>query len=140
MTERDWLILTVKAAWDEYRGARAENHAVHAELARLRELLDLATGMIAQSWQEADVLKKRVTELEAPVPKPTLGRKPTIEVGVMYRLLLKRIREYGRDPSRADLSFVIQETAAELGVTPRRVHQIIAEDMPKGWTWTPKKK
>ena len=116
------VVTPVGGAWRERAlEAEADNHAVHAELARARELLDLVIGMAARSWQEADAAKK---PLEAAPARIKRGRPVLAEEARVFRLLTRKIREY-REPTRHDRADVMQEVAAELGVTKKRIQQIV---------------
>jgi hypothetical protein len=122
---RDWLILEPSSEGTELR---CENEALHAELAKTRELLDMASLMASQSWQEADAAKKRLEELEKPRPKPKRGAPATVDPNQVFRVLTRMIREI-KEPTRRDLSRVMRAAAAELVCSDKRIGQIVNQAM-----------
>jgi hypothetical protein len=133
--ERDWIIIQADAT-DEVSELRVENHAIHSELAKLRELLDMAIVQTGQSWQAHDAVRRQLDDLQKPQPKRPRHRPPTVTEALVFRTLHKHMRTAEPPSDRRDLAPIVKAAAADLRVTPARVNQIIRRAMARsGLTW-----
>lgn len=110
---------------------RAENHALHAELAKTRELLEIAKLMVSQSWTQMHDAQERLRKFEMPPAKPKRGAPRKRDYSDVFRMLTAAIRET-KDPTKRGRNRAIRQAASALGYTAKRVEQII-EEAKKDW-------
>jgi hypothetical protein len=110
----------------------AENHALQAELAKARELVDMLVVMASASWREANALKAQLPKLH---PEKRMGRPRKVNHNAIFRTLRLLIQKTG-DPTKRDLNRAMNQAAMVHGITTKRVKQIVDEALRQsGLQW-----
>jgi hypothetical protein len=112
-----------------------ENHALHAELVKARELVDMCIVLATSSRQEADIARARLAELQAGQAKRSPWRPRKVNPSAVLHTMTLLIRDT-KDPSKRDLNRVMKDAAAVHGITKERVRQIVEAAMKQsGISW-----